>query len=150
MNKRTPHREDLALVLALLRSHQLFQRAIGPVFRSAGLTSSQWDVLETLHTKGPLSINDLMRSILSTSGSLDVVIKNLIHSGLVEKTPDESDRRSRVVALTGAGTAKVSGFMLDHNQALAQIFGPLTISEKRACIRVLNKLRRKLPQPKKD
>lgn len=150
MKNETHTRENQALVLALLRSQQLFMRAMGPVFRSAGLTAAQWDALETLHTKGALSINDLMRLTLSTSGNLDVVVKNLIQAGLVEKTVDENDRRARVLRLTPAGRAKVAEFMPTHNRALEQVFGALSAQERRQTIATLNQLRKKLPQPQKD
>jgi MarR family 2-MHQ and catechol resistance regulon transcriptional repressor len=150
MTQQNHTRENHTLVLALLRSQQLFMRAMGPVFRSAGLTASQWDTLETLSNKGALSINDLMRLTLSTSGNLDVVVKNLMQAGLVEKTVDERDRRARVLRLTQAGNQKVADFMPVHNRALEQIFGDLGLQSKRETIRTLNQLRKKLPQPKKD
>lgn len=150
MQKETQTRENQTLVLALLRSQQLFMRAMGPVFRSAGLTAPQWDALETLSNKGALSINDLMRLTLSTSGNLDVVVKNLIQAGWVEKMVDETDKRARVLRLTDAGQQKVEAFMPDHNRALEQIFGRLNTLEKRETIRTLNQLRKMLPQPQKD
>lgn len=150
MNNENQTRKNQTLVLALLRSQQLFMRAIGPAFRAAGLTASQWDALEALSHKGALSINDLMGLMLSTSGNLDVVIKNLIQAGLVEKAVDKQDRRARVLRLTEAGGAKVNTFMPVHNEELDKIFGQLTTEEKRQTISTLNRLRRKLPQPKKD
>lgn len=140
-------RENQALVLALLRSQQLFMRAMVPAFRSAGLTAPQWDALETLSNKGPLSINDLMRLTLSTSGNLDVVVKNLIQAGWVEKSVDETDRRARVLRLTAAGHQKVAEFLPIHNHALDQIFGDLSAQDKRQTVKTLNQLRKKLPQP---
>ncbi|WP_299845361.1 MarR family transcriptional regulator [uncultured Roseovarius sp.] len=149
MKHENQNRENQTLVLALLRSQQLFLRAMGPVFRSAGLTASQWDVLETLSNKQALSINDLMRLTLSTSGNLDVVVKNLIQTGLVEKTIDETDRRARVLRLTPAGHQKVAEFLPTHNRALDQIFSGLSAHDKRETIKMLNRLRKKLPQPQK-
>lgn len=147
MRHENHNRENQALVLALLRSQQLFMRAMVSVFRSVGLTAPQWDALETLSNKGPLSINDLMRLTLSTSGNLDVVVKNLIQAGWVEKSVDETDRRGRVLRLTAAGNQKVAEFLPIHNEALAQIFGGLSAQDKRQTIRTLNLLRKKLPQP---
>jgi len=144
MNDKYQSREDNTLVLALLRSSQLFFRAINPVLQTAGLTSSQWDVLEALHTKGELSINELMRFILSTSGNLDVVIKNLIQAGLVEKAVDENDRRSRLVRLTRLGRRKVEKFLPIHNKALAELFSGLTRRDKQNAIRTLNHFRKQL------
>lgn len=150
MNQKNQTRENQTLVLALLRSQQLFMRAMGPVFRSVDLTASQWDTLETLSTKGPLSINDLMRLTLSTSGNSDVVVKNLIQAGFVEKTIDESDKRARVLRLTPVGQEKVAAFLPIHNHALDQIFGQLGTENKRQTIKFLNQLRKSLQVPKKD
>lgn len=149
--KRDPHnRENMALVLALLRSAQLFHRAIGPAFRAAGLTASQWDVLETLSNKGPMTVNALLERALGTSGNMDVVIKNLVRSGLVEKTVSDTDRRSRVLSLTAEGRSKVETFLPVHNAALAEIFEGLPADGKRQTIRTLNRLRRSMYHPRKD
>ena len=139
-------REDLTLVLALSRSYQGFLRAIGPVFRDAGLTASQWDVLEVLHSKGRQTVNELMRALLSTSGNLDVVVKNLERAGLVTKTTDLKDRRSRIVSLTKAGAAKMRAFYPVHNEALRDLFSPLSRTEKRELIKQLNMLRKSLQE----
>ncbi len=150
MKRDTHDRENMALVLALLRSAQQFHRAIGPEFRAAGLTASQWDVLETLSNKGPMTVNALLERALGTSGNLDVVIKNLIRSGLVEKTVSDADRRSRVLSLTVEGRTKVETFLPIHNAALAEVFEGLSADGKRQTIRTLNQLRRSMNYPRKD
>lgn len=146
MKHKTQDRENQALVLALLRSQQLFMRAMGPVFRAHGLTAPQWDALETLANKGPVSMNDLMRFTLSTSGNLDVVIKNLIQAGLIEKSVDPEDKRGRILQLSPEGRRKVDDFMPIHNQALDQLFSGLGTAGKRQTITALNQLRKTLTQ----
>lgn len=146
MQNETPKgvREDLTLVLALSRSYQCFLRAMGPVFRQFGLTTSQWDVLEILHSKGPQSVNALLRAALSTSGNLDVVIKNLEKADLVTKAIDPNDRRSRIIALTEIGKKRMDAFYPLHNEALGELFSPLTRAEKRLLIKKLNVFRNAL------
>lgn len=146
MKHKTQDRENQALVLALLRSQQLFMRAMGPVFRAHGLTAPQWDALETLANKGPVSMNDLIRFTLSTSGNLDVVIKNLIQAGLIEKSVDPEDKRGRILQLSPEGRRKVDDFMPIHNQALDQLFSGLGTAGKRQTITALNQLRKTLTQ----
>jgi MarR family transcriptional regulator, 2-MHQ and catechol-resistance regulon repressor len=150
MDTKNHNRENQTLVLALLRSTQLFHRAMGSVFRTANLTAPQWDVLETLNSKGALSINELMRLTLNTSGNIDIVIKNLVQANLIEKTVDRTDRRARVLNLTATGRKKVNDFMPAHNNALDQIFNKLSREEKHQTIKILNQLRKKLPQLQKD
>ena len=142
-----PDRENLALVLALSRTHQVFMRAIAKVFREEGITAPQWDVIETLYSKGPLTVNELMASILSTSGSLDVVLTNLCDAGLITKQVCELDRRSRIVALTSSGRVKVDDFYPRHNAALEDIFGAVPRADRRRSVHELNRLRRAINNP---
>ncbi len=144
MKPPTQNRANQTLVLALLRSQQRFMRAMGPAFRSANLTASQWDTLETLSNKGPLSVNDLMRLTLSSSGNLDVVVKNLVQAGFIEKAVDEKDRRVRVLCLTSEGHQKVADFMPTHNRTLDEIFSHLNAQQKRETITILNRFRKAL------
>ena len=130
MNQPTHDRENLALVLALLRSYQIFIRSMGPIFREAKLTPSQWDVLETLTRKGPLRINDLLDALLSTSGNIDVVIRNLAQAGLVDKVQDENDRRSRIVSLTSKGQKKANAFYPSHNCCVRSTLGRYCPNQK--------------------
>ena len=97
-----------------------------------------------------MTVNALLERALGTSGNLDVVIKNLIRSGLVEKTVSDTDRRSRVLSLTTVGRAKVETFLPAHNAALAEIFEGLPADGKRQTIRMLNRLRRSMHHTRKD
>jgi len=142
--KTNQNRENLTLVLALSRSYQQFMRTLTPLFKQADLTPSQWDILETLSNKGAMSVNDLLSALLSTSGNLDVVIKNLIKAELVEKTVDVEDRRSRVISLTDKGKDKVESFYPIHNKALEAIFQQLSSNNKQLLIKNLNQLRKKM------
>lgn len=137
-------RENQTIVLALLRSQQAFMRAMGPVFKANDLTASQWDVLETLSNKGELSVNELMKLTLGTSGNVDVVIRNLIRADWIEKSVNEDDRRARVLRLTSAGRAKIESFMPAHNRALGRLLGGLSSETKRSTIEALNHLRKQL------
>lgn len=141
---RDQNRENLALVLGLSRSYQRFFRSMVPVFDQAGLTPSQWDVLETLHSKGPSSVNELIESVLSSSGNVDVIVKNLMAAGLVHKAVDRGDRRKRILSLTSEGKTKVREFYPVHNKALATIFSQLTSVEKREHIEALSRLRKQI------
>ena len=138
------NRENLALVLSLSRSYQRFFRSMVPVFAHAGLTPSQWDALEVLHSKGPLSVNELIESLIGSSGNVDVIVKNLISAGLVHKTVDREDRRRRILSLTSKGKTAVAEFYPVHNQALATVFARLTRVEKRKHVEALSRLRKQI------
>ena len=67
---------------------------------SAGLTVSQFGVLEAIHHLGPLSQKELGRKILRSSGNITMVIDNLEKRRLVRRERDTSDRRIFIVHLT--------------------------------------------------
>ena len=52
------------------------------------LTPKQFSVLEIIYSKGSLKIGQLIEKVLSTSGNMTVVIKNMEKKGLVEKIND--------------------------------------------------------------
>lgn len=62
--------------------------------KAGGLTSSQFAVLEALYNKGDLKICEIIEKILTTSGNITVVIKNLEKEEFISKYPDPEDKRS--------------------------------------------------------
>ena len=70
------------------------------------LTPSDYAVLSTLRRAGPpyqLSPSDLYTTLERSSGGMTKMLKRLEGLGLVKRVRDPSDRRSRLVRLTGAG-----------------------------------------------
>ncbi|MER3389610.1 MAG: MarR family transcriptional regulator [Microcella sp.] len=80
------------------------------VFRDAGLSAGEFDVLATLRRAGApfeRTPGDLAESTMITSGGLTKRVDRLEHAGLVTRRPSERDGRGRVVALTPTGRALV-------------------------------------------
>ena len=70
---------------------------------AAGLTISQFGVLEALHHKGPLCQRDIAVKILKSTGNITLVIDNLEKQGLVTRERTSEDRRYLTIRLTGQG-----------------------------------------------
>lgn len=69
----------------------------------AGLTVTQFGVLEALHHIGPLCQSELAEKLLRSGGNLTLVVDNLEKAGYVERERDPADRRFVVVKLTSKG-----------------------------------------------
>lgn len=70
------------------------------------LSFADFDVLNTLRRRGDAAGTNpgqLARSSLITSGAMTSRLDRLARAGLIERTPDPSDRRGVLVRLTGRG-----------------------------------------------
>jgi MarR family 2-MHQ and catechol resistance regulon transcriptional repressor len=107
-----------------------------------GLCYTDFAVLEALWHKGPLAVNVIGKLVLLTSGSITTAIDRLEARGLVERLPDPSDRRGRMVRLTPTGDTFMQGIWAEHVQALDRATDALDPTERRDLIRLLLKLKR--------
>ena len=129
------------LIVAMGRSFQSLEKALFKHVRSAGLTPTQFIVLEMLYHKGPLTVNEIIETSFSSSGNIGVVVKNLLKAGLVDKQIDTQDRRVRKIRLTETGHARIRDYYPEHLKAIEQCFRGVTTEEKKIIIILLSKLR---------
>jgi len=100
------------------------------VMRSAGLTESQFGVLEALLHLGPLCQKDLAAKILKSTGNLTTVVDNLERRDLVQRRRDGDDRRVVTVLLTDEGRRLIDSAFPRHVTALVDAFAVLTADEQ--------------------
>ncbi len=74
----------------------------------AGLTVTQFGVLDALHHIGPLCQGELAEKLLRSGGNLTLVVDNLEKAGYVARERDPADRRFVVVKLTDKGARFIS------------------------------------------
>jgi len=98
---------DLAILIALSRTTQAIHRKSAAIFKDRGLTMAQFAVLESLYRKGDMTINEIIESILSTSGNMTVVITNLEKEKLINRYVNPNDRRSCMIAITEKGRSRI-------------------------------------------
>ena len=99
---------------------------------SAGLTISQFGVLEALYHLGPLSQKDIGQKILRSSGNITMVIDNLEKRSLVRRERDRQDRRSFIVHLTDAGNQLIRKIFPPHAAVISNEMNSLTAAEQQA------------------
>ncbi|RCK77943.1 MAG: Transcriptional regulator, MarR family [Candidatus Ozemobacter sibiricus] len=125
--------------IKLLRAAASVARHTRTVFEAAGLTESQFGVLEALFHLGPLTPGDLGRKILKSPGNLTLVLDNLVRQGLIVRQPS-ADRRCRPVALTPRGHALVARLLPRHVQVVTAAFRGLTAAEQTRLAALCRKL----------
>lgn len=131
----------LSTLVVFTRAEHIIHKKEFETIKRSGLTPSQFGVLEALYNKGDLRIYELIEKILTTSGNITVVIKNLEKDGLVKRNPDPSDKRSCIISLTEVGKQVIESILPDHIENIRHIFDTLTDEEKMTLKMILKKFK---------
>jgi DNA-binding MarR family transcriptional regulator len=126
---------------AARRGHQL----VSDGFAAEGLRKPHFTVLVALAEIGPASQAELGRRLWIDRKNMVAVINDLEGAGLVERTPDEQDRRRNAVRLTAAGTAALDRLNARADAAQAALLAALSESERHELERLLQKLLQRAP-----
>ena len=112
----------------------LFSEAIPEV------TTTQFAVLARLAELGPQSQNALGRETAMDAATIKGVVDRLARQGMVQTTPDPEDRRRLTVALTDAGSERVSTRISTALEVSASTLAPLSKDEQRQLLALLLRL----------
>jgi DNA-binding MarR family transcriptional regulator len=94
---------DHCLCLASQRAARALSRRFDESFRTLGITSGQFSLLNVLNRPAPPSIGSVADLLVMDRTSLTANLKPLEREGLVTVEPDSSDRRVKRLILTVAG-----------------------------------------------
>jgi MarR family transcriptional regulator, 2-MHQ and catechol-resistance regulon repressor len=127
------------LWLVLFKAYRALERyALGSIEPLMGV--SDFAVLELLRHRGRHPVNEIGRRINLTSGAITSAVDRLEAGGLVVRSFDPNDRRTRIVSLTPKGTALIRKAFAQHKRAMDGIAAGLTRVERESLIEILKKL----------
>jgi MarR family transcriptional regulator, 2-MHQ and catechol-resistance regulon repressor len=138
-------RRALDLFIKLMRAADSVAARTGCAIATAGLTPSQFGVLETLYHLGPLMVSQLAEKHLKSPNNFTTVIDNLERQGLVRRERDQQDRRVVRVHLTDAGRDRVAHALLPFVQSVVATMQPLTADEQHQLAHLLRRLGKQEP-----
>ncbi len=127
-------KEDSVIVIGLHRIVAEMDHQTKQLCKEYGLTLGQFAVLEALHHKGELTVGELKDLVLSTDGTIPVVIGNLEKEGLVTRTQDEHDKRKFIIALTKEGAGLITKVYPKNEEMLEEMLGVLGAKEKQSLV----------------
>lgn len=140
---REEENRALHLFITLTRAADTVQRAAhagAPL--PAGLTLSQFGILEALLHLGPLSQGDVTRKLLLSKGNVSVVIAHLEDRGLVERCSDPRDRRQKKLSLTDKGRDLIRSYFPALASEFARVVAVLSPHEQETLTALCRKLGR--------
>ncbi|MCI6000811.1 MAG: MarR family transcriptional regulator [Finegoldia magna] len=107
------------------------------------LTLGQFAVMEALYSKGRLSTGEVMEKILTTSGNIPVIVKNLEKDGFITREQDESDKRRFILDLTDKGKNLMDEIVPENLKFMDELISLWDDDDKEELIVLMNKFRRK-------
>jgi DNA-binding MarR family transcriptional regulator len=119
--------------------HRMF-RAVNDGMSGCGLSMARTKVLTRLHEQGPTRQSVLASDFGLSPHSITDIVDALERLGLVERRPDATDRRAKLVAITAAGESCLGVANATRERLLKQIFGALSEEDRATFLRLLDAL----------
>jgi DNA-binding MarR family transcriptional regulator len=113
------------------------------VFAPYGVSFGEYLVLAALRRAGPpyrMSPTALFNAVILSSGAMTNRLDRLEEMGFVERVPDPTDRRGRLVALTERGRELVDAAAVDHLENEQRLLASLDAGEREQLAGLLRKL----------
>ena len=134
--KRTSYRggkdevRALSAYVKLMRATESISARVHRHLADAGLSISQFGVLEALYHVGPLSQAEIAKKVLKSTGNITMVIDNLEKRRLVDRQRKANDRRSYTVQLTTEGRKLIKGIFPRHAAGIVEEMRVLSSTEQ--------------------
>ncbi|HZU21506.1 MAG TPA: MarR family transcriptional regulator [Terriglobales bacterium] len=133
----------LGAFVKLLRAGNAVTAAAMRSLADSGLTPTQFAVLEALyHAAGPkpMCLSDVAHKILTSSGNLTLVVKNLEKRGLVRRKLSGKDRRFVELEITARGGKIISDVFPAHAAEIVGVMSRLSPAEQETLAGLCRKL----------
>lgn len=126
--------------LNLVRTAEVLGQRVGDLMSRYGLSGKQYNVLRSLRRGGAggLSVSQISEQMTDPRADVTRLLDRLVRDGLVDRQPDQTDRRSVRAYLTEAGSkllAEIDGPLLEtHRQQFAHM-SPAEIEQLAALLK---------------
>lgn len=115
----------------------LAQRTVNDRLGPIGGQRREFSLLTALDESGPDSQAALSRRCGVDRSDMVALVNDLARGGLVERRPDETDRRRNVVSLTAAGRKRLQALREVIAAAQDELLAPLSPSERDRLVALL-------------
>lgn len=136
-------KKSMAVYISMSRVINTLRRENNKLILKHNLTLGQFAVMEALYSKGRLSTGEVMEKILTTSGNIPVIVKNLEKDGFITRKQDESDKRRFILDLTDKGKDLMDEIVPENLKFMDELISLWDDDEKEELIILMNKFRRK-------
>ncbi len=133
---------DSVLIIGMHRLVKDLDHKTMEIVTKYDLTFPQFMVLEALFYREGLSIGEIKEKILSSDGTIPVIINNLEKLGFIERQKDKKDQRKSLIFLTQEGKEKITQVLPENKKMIEQQFAIYSQEEKKFLASLLQKYRK--------
>ncbi len=133
-------KQELKIFIAMNRALNLINKTNFKVINKYKLTTPQFAVLEALYHKGDLSVGEVQEKILSTSGTIAVIIRNLEKDNFITRYQDKNDKRKYILSINGKGQLLMDKVYPEIEKNILSQISVLDESEQDILLKYLKKL----------
>ena len=133
----------VAVIGRVSRLARAYDQSIAQTLKPYGLLPDEYDVLASLRRQDPpheLCPRDLLTTMMISSGTATHRLDKLVARGLVERRPDERDRRMVMARLTPAGKALIDTAIVAHVANEHRLLANLSRDERELLAGLLRRL----------
>jgi len=130
----------LDLMIKLTRACESVLSATKDVYTKAGLTESQFEVLEALYHLGPMPQKEIAVKILKSKGNLTTIIRNLLKRKLVTRAEQQADKRYYLIRISPSGEKLIRQIFPAHVKRMVEAVSGLNPQEQQQLAGLCKKL----------
>ena len=134
------NKTELKIFIAMSKVINTLSRKTNTIVTKHDLTCLQFAVLEVLYHKGALPVGEIQEKVLSTSGTIAVVVKNLEKNGFIFRSQDLEDKRKSVINLTPKGFTTIEKVYPKNEKMIISIMIALSKEEQETMLKYLKKI----------
>jgi DNA-binding MarR family transcriptional regulator len=105
-------------------------RAWNHLAKSTGLTMPQFSILMQVHYRGNCAIGDIGEHFDISNAAASQLVEKLVQNGLIQREEDPSDRRAKLLNLTGKGREFIQLGIDERYRWVDDLAGKLSADER--------------------
>jgi MarR family 2-MHQ and catechol resistance regulon transcriptional repressor len=120
----------MKVLIGLKRAVNCIDKESNKIFSEYRLTTGQFAVLEVLYHKGDMSVGQVQEKILSSSGTMPLIVSNLEKRGYITRQADNRDKRRCILTITEPGRQLMAQVYPQNKLSIIQLMKCWTDDEK--------------------
>lgn len=130
---------EMKILIGLHRAVNYIDRQSARIFTQYDLTMGQFAVLEALYHKGDMTVGQVQEKILSTSGTIPLIVKNLEKRGYLTRWVDPDDKRCCILHITDQGQELIARVYPENEKKIIELMKYWTPEEQEQLVVLLKK-----------